>query len=109
MFVLTPLFKYKNFVQVKGQDSLPDVGQPILPFLGVEMRNDFQLSVFHNLTGKEILKFECLLNAFKKFNDEIRSLDCLILHYVFVLKPDMVTYKHVMPLVLQIKPLIHKG
>lgn len=59
-----PLFKYIHFVQVKGQDSLPDVGQPILPCLGVEVRDDFQLSVLHSLTGKEIVTFECFINVF---------------------------------------------
>lgn len=59
-----PLFKCIHLVQVEGQDSLPNVGQPVLPCLGVELRNNFQLSVLHSLTGKE-------RNVFKDFKDEM--------------------------------------
>lgn len=59
-----PLFKCIHLVQVEGQDSLPNVVQPVLPCLGVELRNNFQLSVLHSLTGKE-------RNVFKDFKDEM--------------------------------------
>lgn len=74
-----PLFKCIHLVQVEGQDSLPNVGQPVLPCLGVELRNNFQLSVLHSLTGKE-------RNVFKDFKDEMK-----LLWNVYRMEPDVVT------------------
>lgn len=46
-----------------GQDSPPDVGQPVIPCLSVVVRDDFQLLVLHSLTGKQAV------SIFKHFID----------------------------------------
>lgn len=37
-----------------GQGRVPEVGQPVLPGLGVEVRDDLELSVLHSLTSSEV-------------------------------------------------------
>lgn len=82
------MLKCINFLQVKVQDSLPDVGQPVLPCLGVELRDDFQLSVLHSLTGNEIITSEYFINVFRV---QMTLFDYSTLHYVYIMGPDMVT------------------
>lgn len=63
LFIFTRMFKLMTSVGGEVQARLPDVGQPVLPCLGVEVRNDFQLTVRHSLTVKERVAHECLRNC----------------------------------------------
>lgn len=65
MSLITITGDYCSYIHLR--EHLPDVGQPVLPCFGVEMRDDFQLSILHSLGGTD--------KMFSKMNDEMKCLD----------------------------------
>lgn len=49
-----PVSNTDTHTHTGGHGRVPEVGQPVLPGLDVEVRDDLELSVLHSLTSSEV-------------------------------------------------------